>query len=623
MWLRHVAIHNYRSLRDFSFNLTPLTILLGPNNSGKSNILRAIAFLLDTSAQVEDADVFHPSGSQVPTLKEDTVVYVEGTFTDLSNDEKKTFSKYVSPDGEMTVRRQSTYANASWTTEYRGVRWEPHIDWMRSDAIDTRKLALRAELKKLIESDPSAAPLQSILDKGGRIPKEAVVQGILDIRSDMHDSLTFQKEFEATKFMGLTNVGGGLLPEFLFLPAVRELNDESATRTSASFGRLMRYAVQAMLTSDSRIQNVSADMVQALSDLNDRSDDREQVTVLESLENAIRDELGHWHDVQIRIQVDAPSIEQVFNLGSQMFVDDGVETPADQKGHGLQRALVFALMRAWTRHTRESGEKRGRQGRSRNLSLIYGIEEPELSLHPHAQRSLARDLRRISLNGQSQVVLTTHSSQFVDMEHYSEIGILAISSASGESEIRQCSYDIFDLEEAQADRRRFQLSEWIDATRGELFFSKGVVLVEGPTEKAVLPLIAERICVDISEISIVDCAGKNNLPAYCRVLNAFQIPYMLIHDEDPVRDGLNGDKLRTAENLFRCNCRIADAVDERLGHVEVVKPEFDSACGVSRSAGKSKGKPFAAVQHLADLQEEELPSWLCDLVGRISDIGSD
>ena len=622
MWLRHIEIHNYRSLNNFSVDLAPLTVLLGPNNSGKSNILRAIAFLLDTSAKIEDSDVFRPSGSQVRALEDDTVVYVEGTFTDLSNDEKTTFAKYASPDGEMTVRRQSTYADGSWKEAYRGVRWEPDIDWMRSDAIDDLKLALRAELEQLVASDPRARPLQSILDKSGRISKPALEQGILDIRKDIRDSLTFQREFETTNFMGVANVGGGLLPEFLFLPAVRELNDESATRTSASFGRLMRYAVEAMLTSDVRIQNVSADMVQALSDLNDRSDDREQVSVLEALENAIRDELGHWHDVQIRIQVDAPSIEQVFNLGSQMFVDDGVETPADQKGHGLQRALVFALMRAWSRHARESGGTRGSRGRSRNLSLIYGIEEPELSLHPHAQRSLARDLRRISLDGHSQVVLTTHSSQFVDMEHYNEIGILAINSASGESEIRQCSNDIFDLEGRQADRRRFQLSEWIDAARGELFFSTGVVLVEGPTEKAVLPLIADRACVDISEISIVDCAGKHNLPAYCRVLNAFQIPYIVVHDEDPVRDGLKGDKFRTAQNLFQCNGRIADAVDESLGHIEVVSPEFDRACGVSRSAGDRLGKPYAAVQHLAELQKEELPIWLCELVGRISDIGS-
>ena len=465
-----------------------------------------------------------------------------------------------------------------------------------------------------------AAPLQTLIDRGGRITNDALEQEISKLRTAHLDVLSFQPEAETSNFMGVTNVAGGLLPEFLFLPAVKDLTDESATRTSASFGKLIRLAVQTMIVSDPRVQRVSSDLEQVLSSLNDRSTDDQSESVLMSLENAIEGALGHWNDIQVRIQVDAPSIDQVFNLGSHMLVNDGVETPALQKGHGLQRALIFALMQTLSRQTRSRRPTTARRGRSPTLSLIYGIEEPEISLHPHAQRRLARDLRTISQDGQSQVIVTTHASEFIDIEHCEEISILSIDRSDGESRIRQCTYDIFESPDRDADRDRFRLSERIDATRGELFFAQMVVLVEGRTEKAVLPLIAERLGVDIGEVSVVDCTGKRNIPAYVHLLNAFQIPYLVIHDEDPVRNHLEGDRLRSARDDFEFNSVIASSVDESLGDVVMVSPDFEGLCEISRSAGDRLGKPYAAVQHLARLPKEELSGELCDIVSQIVDI---
>ncbi|MCU7375165.1 hypothetical protein PEC18_31200 [Paucibacter sp. O1-1] len=34
-------------------------------------------------------------------------------------------------------------------------------------------------------------------------------------------------------------------------------------------------------------------------------------------------------------------------------------------------------------------------------------------------------------------------------------------------------------------------------------------------------------------LALVDCKGKVNIPAFLRGLNAFNIPYRVLHDEDP------------------------------------------------------------------------------------------
>ena len=41
--IENVKIHNYRALRGVNVSLAPLTVLIGPNNSGKTSFLQAIA----------------------------------------------------------------------------------------------------------------------------------------------------------------------------------------------------------------------------------------------------------------------------------------------------------------------------------------------------------------------------------------------------------------------------------------------------------------------------------------------------------------------------------------------------------------------------------------------------
>jgi len=93
-------------------------------------------------------------------------------------------------------------------------------------------------------------------------------------------------------------------------------------------------------------------------------------------------------DVKLDIQIDPPDIEKVFELGTRIHVDDGVRTLAEDKGHGLQRAMIFALTTAWAEALRGRTENRENPvfPRGRSESVVLLIEEPELFLHPHAQR---------------------------------------------------------------------------------------------------------------------------------------------------------------------------------------------------------------------------------------------
>ena len=80
------------------------------------------------------------------------------------------------------------------------------------------------------------------------------------------------------------------------------------------------------------------------------------------------------------------------------------------------------------------------------------------------------------------------------------------------------------------------MAKWINPERGEIFFAQRVIFVEGETERVVLPFLAEKLECFNPDVSIIDCGSKHNLPLYVTIAKAFHIPYVVIHDEDPIPD---------------------------------------------------------------------------------------
>ncbi len=64
---------------------------------------------------------------------------------------------------------------------------------------------------------------------------------------------------------------------------------------------------------------------------------------LSDFENELALELVSW-GTRIDIEISPPDIESVFKTNTQVWVNDGVKTDIKRKGHGLQRALIIALI---------------------------------------------------------------------------------------------------------------------------------------------------------------------------------------------------------------------------------------------------------------------------------------
>jgi hypothetical protein len=222
--------------------------------------------------------------------------------------------------------------------------------------------------------------------------------------------------------------------------------------------------------------------------------------------------------------------------------------------------------------------------------LVLLIEEPELYLRPQAQRYLYRLLREFSLAG-NQVIYSTHSPAFLNVTRMNELVFVERLPATGTHALQP--------EPVSADED-FRVMTEFDAARSELFLANAVVLVEGLTEKLVLPFVFAALGHDVDReaISIVECGGKPNIPLFARICGAAGIPFVIVHDSDRKTSG----RLAPAEQAL--NTLIAENAGEE--RVIVLDPDFEAVAGL---AGR-RHKPEHAWREFAERPAAEMPAQL-------------
>jgi CRISPR-associated exonuclease Cas4 len=521
----------------------------------------------------------------------------------------------VNAKGGIKVRKTASLReDGSVEVSYAGYVSEPSEWWLKADA--TERLSNREEVEKEATSVPA---LKALLSEKGKITKKRIEEFQMAFIEEHRTELTFSEALESSPFLGTKNVGGGVLPDFYLVPAIRDLSDETKVKSTTMFGRLLQRAVQEMASRDPQFIELRDQLQALINRLNPAEDGGTgRPAQLAAIEAALVDELKPW-GVKVVIEVVPPDLEKLFELGTELHLDDGIKTLAERKGHGLQRAVLFALLRAWAKALRATPtEGEVLAPRKTSESLVFAVEEPELFLHPHAQRRLASAIRDIAGTPEHQVFVCTHSTHFIDLDHYKSIAIIFRETVEQGTTVRQCVGDLFAGEGEKERKDRFHMAAWVNPDRGEIFFAKKVVLVEGETEAAVLPYLAEKMaCLD-SDVSVVDCGSKYNIPLYVTLLKAFHIPYMVVHDEDPLPDPMpaewDSEKRDGRQRLFKMNEQISRITEAPLGHVEMFRPDFETVAGVSKTQGEKKGKALAALEHFEALDNEKIPQRVVEVV---------
>ena len=349
--LQQFELRNFKAFRQQSFDLAPITVFVGRNGTGKSSVLQALAFLKQSSL----------AGKETYSVTEAKVLTDLGSFAEVVHMRDSSLPVEIKMLGQL-----DTLGPVPWPSRKETPGQLPITLGYKRELSDSSTpkewITLRPwqppGIDNLIYVPPESSEIQ--LGNFAEYP---------DVRQDD------QKSFLAADEDG-RRLGWALpiqLRRFFFVPAGRgfvgqtfPLQDDASDDLSTAMGY-------------SEFANKAATKLAMSRGLEEQvSDWLEQVTGLR-----IRAELGRGKTVNITFQ-------------PPRNVSDRIAVGANNESFGANQLSHVFLKIAL------AGDE-----------ATIGIEEPEVHLHPRAQRDLVETLVRIAKEGSRQFIISTHSERVV------------------------------------------------------------------------------------------------------------------------------------------------------------------------------------------------------------------
>lgn len=593
MIIRSVYVENFRCIRSATLSCERLTVLVGANGTGKSSLLRALDLFYDANARYTEQDFYGRNTEHS--------IIVRVTFTDLTDEEKKLFGKYV-VDGELTVEKEMTWPLGRGSQKYYGAS-------MRNSNFQSIRSAPSAtEMKKLYQE------LQA-QEKYASLPKwtkrDDAPPALEAWESEHRDECSIGRD--DGQFFGFKEVGQAHLERytrFLSIPAVRDASDDATEGRGTVLSDLMDLVIRSTLAEREEIQKLRQDAEKRYKTIMDQA----KLTELSTLESNLGETLSTYVP-EASVKLGWPIDEQIdfpMPKADVSLVEDDYPSPVGQSGHGLQRAFILTILQHLAKAqtspptppegetaTDEAGEYASASAdglESRMPNLILGIEEPELYQHPNRQRHLARVLYKLatgSIKGvaqNTQVLYATHSPLFVDLERFHTVRLLRKhppdDGGPKHTVVFQTTLDdiaaIIEAANGQPPgtysgatlRPRLQtlMTPWMN----EGFFASIAVLVEGEDDRAAILGVAKSKGYDFDsmEISVIPCMGKNNLDRPTAIFRELQIPIYVVWDSD---QGDNNAKPEDNHRLLRLmGAPVEDWPGEVSNHYACFKQDLET-----------------------------------------------
>jgi putative ATP-dependent endonuclease of OLD family len=231
-----------------------------------------------------------------------------------------------------------------------------------------------------------------------------------------------------------------------------------------------------------------------------------------------------------------------------MVLKDDKGESLTKSGYGVQFLILITLsilerIHAIKQQRQEKGIFEKTDDHKKFISLIIGLDEPEIHLHPYMQRSLVKYLNNIINNKNSdfqllvkelfdidgflgQIVIATHSPNII-LNDYNQI--IRLYPKAGITHIKSGSEINLNPQYAKQLYMQFPYMK-------EAFFSRCVIFAEGASEEASFVHFAEKMSIDLDDngISVIQSRGGKvrTVELLMKLASEFGIPSVGIGDKD-------------------------------------------------------------------------------------------
>ncbi len=293
---------------------------------------------------------------------------------------------------------------------------------------------------------------------------------------------------------------------FFYMDAQRDILDDLKSKSSY-LGKMLskiEYSTDALVAIEEQIRALNET---AVTDSPILSDIRETLKDLDST-------IGSNNE---NIEI-TPFTKKVRDLNKGLTIYYGNEQdsfPMEHHGMGTRSWSSLLTLKAFIKLLESSSH-------DNPFFPILAIEEPESHLHPNAQKKLYSQINSMS----GQKIISTHSPYIASASNIFEIRNFY------KNEVVECGK--INIENLDSESIR-KIERQVINTRGEIFFSKCLVLFEGETEEQALPLLFEKYFSTTSielGVDFIGVGGFGNYLPFIRFAEDFKIPWIIISDND-------------------------------------------------------------------------------------------
>lgn len=514
MYISGIEIKNFRSFDNINIDFHEgVNVLIGHNNSGKSNLLRALAIIFDRTVKKQLSVEDFNNSLTIDSLKKQspkiviTVRIKQSENEDLMTDELITVSNWL-------TKLEEPYEAKIQYEFFLPISEEKNY-------VDTvNKVNNKEEIWNIIRSQFIRLYISKIW--GGNPENQVPID---------NDNLN--------KF------------DFQFLDAIRDVERDMFSGRNTLLKSVIDFFLDYDIKSDKNITEEEQKMkLQERKDIFSTHSSQLIKNIQERLDSGNQEILSYIEEIGASYDKSTPDFEGQLSESEiytvlQLIVRQttGMSIPITHNGLGYNNLIFMALLLS-KMQADSDGEFLDSNAK---VFPILAIEEPEAHLHPTMQNEFIKFLKNnIKDKKVKQIFITTHSTHISSSTNIDDIICLY-----KKNDIGNVSYPGRILGENNIKSKKY-VQRFLDATKSNMLFAEKIIFVEGLAEQLLLNIFAEYLgkSLEKNHVAVINVGGRyfehflhlfdsNNKGAIDRKVSC-------ITDLDPVR------KCKTKNNYKAC-----------------------------------------------------------------------
>ena len=543
MKIKDIAIKNFRLLEDIKLNIEEdITLIVGKNNTGKTSLFEVINMFFSE----KNSFSFHDFSQITYAQFEECFGIYEVAFNETDEEKKEELEKSLilsMPNIQLEIQLEYNKSKDSLI----------NISEFISDLDDSKNIAI---IKLQYQSKDSLRLFAAF-----------------NVRKEREQKLIEWLNENITSYYDIKCFGGdNLIDEnfkrkllsvlyFETIQASRKLDDTKADKNKTLAVGFSDYYRETNKDNNEDVESLEKQLKDTSTVLNEKY----QNILKELLEKLkLFGVEPHLTIPEIVLQAGFDPENILRNNIKYFYKQNDVTLPENFNGLGYSN-LIYLVLKVVS--FIEKFKKAAPLNKSETLTIL--IEEPEAHLHPQMQQVFISQIKRTiketkEKEGVSvQIVISTHSSHIVteagiDVERsFERIRYFAKQFIKPESRYQIEVKDFNEFKHKESDKETFRfLKQYMSLHRCDIFFADKVILVEGTTERILLPIMINKVATTLNNeyVSIIEVGGAYTAK-FKELLKFINAKSLVITDIDSV----NPDDSRKACPTSTANAKTSNS----------------------------------------------------------------